>query len=446
MICHVFKSRRKVNGKSVSSRVYTGRYRLAGESRITTIRLGISDKQAAEAELRRIVNLRQQEKAGLIPATAVRDAADRRLTEHLSDFLEDRTRIGRSPDYVRQLRGKIERLISESRWQRAGDITADSFLLWRERAANLSPKTLNEYHNALEAFLNWMKRQRRGVIENPMAGVERISQVGARRFYRRALSPSEIGALLGVAGKRRALYTLAIYSGLRRGEMEKLEWRDINLDAEKPFMRLRATTTKNRRSAAMGVHPVAANELRKFRSLLGEVADEQRIFESVFPSPAEFRADLAAAGIKDTRENRIDFHSLRHTFGTMLSASGVQPRTAMELMRHSEMRLTMIHYTDPELLPTEEGLLKLPNFLSPEISKSAQSDAQISAQQNGADGQTLSQSVAPLKNGSNPQTLINTSFERGWSPSVADSRQKDDGARCRVRTCDFLRVKQALYH
>ena len=22
----------------------------------------------------------------------------------------------------------------------------------------------------------------------------------------------------------------------------------------------------------------------------------------------------------------------------------------------------------------------------------------------------------------------------------------EDGARCRVRTCDFLRVKQALYH
>jgi integrase len=34
------------------------------------------------------------------------------------------------------------------------------------------------------------------------------------------------------------------------------------------------------------------------------------------------------------------FHALRHTFGTAPSRAGVTPRTAMELMRHSDIRLT----------------------------------------------------------------------------------------------------------
>jgi len=50
---------------------------------------------------------------------------------------------------------------------------------------------------------------------------------------------------------------------------------------------------------------------------------------------------LTAAGIRHSRERRVDFHSLRHTFGTMFSLSGVTPRVAMDLMRHRDMRLTM---------------------------------------------------------------------------------------------------------
>jgi hypothetical protein len=37
-------------------------------------------------------------------------------------------------------------------------------------------------------------------------------------------------------------------------------------------------------------------------------------------------------------------------------------------------------------------------------------------------------------------------FSPSESASVGESPEVADGARCRVRTCDFLRVKQALYH
>ncbi|MBU4273250.1 MAG: tyrosine-type recombinase/integrase, partial [Planctomycetes bacterium] len=62
--------------------------------------------------------------------------------------------------------------------------------------------------------------------------------------------------------------------------------------------------------------------------------------------------DLRLAGIPkvDERGRTVDVHSLRHTFGTLLSVAGVAPRTAQAAMRHSSIDLTMNVYTDPKLL------------------------------------------------------------------------------------------------
>ena len=59
------------------------------------------------------------------------------------------------------------------------------------------------------------------------------------------------------------------------------------------------------------------------------------------------RRDLQAAGIpyRDEEGRVLDFHSLRHTFGTNLARAGVAPKVAQELMRHSDINLTMMTYT-----------------------------------------------------------------------------------------------------
>jgi len=51
---------------------------------------------------------------------------------------------------------------------------------------------------------------------------------------------------------------------------------------------------------------------------------------------------------------------LRYTFGTSLAKAGVAPRVAMELMRHTDMKLTMNLYTDPRLLDTAGAVASLP--------------------------------------------------------------------------------------
>ena len=71
--------------------------------------------------------------------------------------------------------------------------------------------------------------------------------------------------------------------------------------------------------------------------------------------------DLDAAGITyETDAGILDFHALRGTFATMLSKSGVSPKAAQELMRHSDIRLIMQTYTNLQVRDVADSLTKLP--------------------------------------------------------------------------------------
>lgn len=73
----------------------------------------------------------------------------------------------------------------------------------------------------------------------------------------------------------------------------------------------------------------------------------------------EFRALLVAAGLPAVR-----FHDLRHTAATLLLAQGVDPRTIMETLGHSQISLTMNTYS--HVLPSlqEEAAAKMNAILT----------------------------------------------------------------------------------
>jgi hypothetical protein len=79
---------------------------------------------------------------------------------------------------------------------------------------------------------------------------------------------------------------------------------------------------------------------------------------------ATFKSDLAKADIRhiDGAGRVMDFHGLRYSCGTMLAKAGVAPRTAMEIMRHTDIRLTMGLYTDPTILNTSRAINELPSL------------------------------------------------------------------------------------
>jgi integrase len=95
--------------------------------------------------------------------------------------------------------------------------------------------------------------------------------------------------------------------------------------------------------------------------------DSGLLFTSPIGSPLdprnarrEFHAMLKAA------ENvpRIRFHDLRHTAATLLLAQGVDPRTIMETLGHSQISLTLNTYS--HVLPAlqHEAAAKMDAVLS----------------------------------------------------------------------------------
>jgi integrase len=85
-----------------------------------------------------------------------------------------------------------------------------------------------------------------------------------------ALSSGEVSMLLlstHLTAEQRAAYSLAIYTGLRQGELAALRWDDVrNLDGGAPHLivsRSWTTTTKTGRTRVVYLIPVAAEVLRR---------------------------------------------------------------------------------------------------------------------------------------------------------------------------------------
>jgi integrase len=81
---------------------------------------------------------------------------------------------------------------------------------------------------------------------------------------------------------------------------------------------------------------------------------------------AMFGDDPADAGIPRCEAGvYVDFHSLRHTFISNLARGGVHPSVAQDLARHSDIRLTMNHYTHTVLEDRLTALERLPDLTTP---------------------------------------------------------------------------------
>jgi len=83
------------------------------------------------------------------------------------------------------------------------------------------------------------------------------------------------------------------------------------------------------------------------------------------------RADCEAAGIdcENNGQGKIDFHSLRHTTGSLLAASGVHPKIAQSIMKHSDINLTMSIYTHTLTGQESQAIANLPDLSAPSSQK-----------------------------------------------------------------------------
>ncbi len=318
-----------------------------------------TDKQAAEDlgnRLERESALGLENRRDLYAKSKARP-----LAEHFKEYLADLEAKGRAEKYIDNCRRRLDKLARECEWTRLDHITANGFTQWR--AATKGPrqgaKTLNQYLDTARAFLGWCVGHRR-IMDNALATVGKLDVTRDVRRRRRALTVEQLRRLLDVApADRELVYLTAVYTGLRRSELEALRWGDVRLLATTPYIQLRAEATKAHRADRVPLRTELASALRQARPTAA--GDGAPVFPGM-PTMANYRTDLRGAGIpyKDAQKRQADFHALRHTFGTMLAQSGTGVRTAMELMRHTDAKLTMNVYTDPHLLATASAVESLP--------------------------------------------------------------------------------------
>lgn len=319
-----------------------------------------TDRQASETMLRELKSRLEKNGAGIIdPATLASP-----IGKHIDEYEAYLERQGREEHYIRVVVYRVKVLADACDWGTIRGITIGSVEGWIDKVRRtLAPKTINHTIAAAKGFCNWCVDRGR-LYQNPLARLHAVPIDEVKR-PRRAMAPSEIVRLLDQAGPRRLLYLVAIYTGLRRAELKKLQWGDVRIDGvPSPFIQLRETATKARRADVLPLREDLGAELRKARP--ADASASARVFDRV-PTMETFKNDLRRADIDfmDGDNRRIDLHALRHTYCTMLATAGVNPREAMGLMRHTDIRLTTKVYTDEHLLPLRAAVEKLPTFAPP---------------------------------------------------------------------------------
>jgi len=360
----VFKRRRNKKGRIIESTTFYGRYKLDGAPSFVVVNLKCTDKQVAFEKLRAIVREEERERAGLGVSRAERACLVLPLSVLIDGYVSELIRLGRTHEHIRHIESRLNTLAKDCGWGSIRDISGDSFCKWR-KGKQISPKTLNEYQNAVRSFISWLGKSK-GVKITSFDGVQHVDARGRETFQRGTLTIEQAKSLLAVAPLKRGIaYALALYTGLRRGEIEGLEWKDIKLEEKVPFLITRASTSKNRKTTTIPIHPDLARMLARWKEEIGE-EDSHVLPDGIPQNRLGLWKDFEASKIPRVNQHgqKIDFHALRHTVCTFLHALGVSPQVARIFMRHSEMRLTAKVYTNALELPIAESVNKLPSLIS----------------------------------------------------------------------------------
>lgn len=134
----------------------------------------------------------------------------------------------------------------------------------------------------------------------------------------------------------KAMILLALDAGLRRGEILKLRWEDLDFEARS--VRIIGTHTKTERERLAPLSERAATELRRLMELPGDRPFEFKGFKRSWATATRL------AGIE-----RLQFRDLRRTAITRWQQQEIPLALAGKLAGHSQLQTTMKHYTSTDV-------------------------------------------------------------------------------------------------
>jgi integrase len=145
-----------------------------------------------------------------------------------------------------------------------------------------------------------------------------------------------------------ALWRIALMCGLRRGELLRLRWSDVDLDDARTLQVQHGKTRSSRRTVSLDAGTVDALKIHRKRQLeeriatFGAYVDDDLVFcredgTAILPH----RVTLGFKRL--ARRHRlpiIRFHDARHSNASMLLEAGVDIRVVSERLGHASMRIT----------------------------------------------------------------------------------------------------------
>ncbi|HZR94193.1 MAG TPA: site-specific integrase, partial [Gaiellaceae bacterium] len=219
-----------------------------------------------------------------------------------------------------------------------------------------SPKTIGNAIVVLSALLKdaavWGR-----IAASPAVGLERPKDNRPRDERMHALDIDGLRALVdaGEGAFARTLLLTAALTGVRRGELLGLRWRDIDFTNGRVWVRrsiglggeVKAPkTAKSNRAVSMP--PPLASALEAWWKQSSFRGDDDYVFASSSGTPLDgrnmvrtiFEPARKAAGLRAVR-----FHDLRHSYASVLIAQGAHPKVISEQLGHASVQITMDRYS-----------------------------------------------------------------------------------------------------
>lgn len=198
--------------------------------------------------------------------------------------------------------------------------------------------SVNRELEVLRAMLNFAL-QNEWIIKNPFTMANGLISKAAEVERDRILSFDEENRLLSVCVEKRAhlkpILICALDTAMRRGEIFKMKWQDVDFVKNEIF--IPQTNTKTEDSRTVGITLRLRNELEQ----LWEISPKDKsglVFGITFTIKTAWKTACRLADVKDFR-----FHDCRHTATTRMIASGSPHTEVMKITGHTQLK-TFLRY------------------------------------------------------------------------------------------------------
>ncbi len=278
----------------------------------------------------------------------------------IESYLADLDRQGMSPATRKHRNKQLNLLARRGVWKTLHDVTPNRITasLAAMATAGRAVATTNAYRDSLNAFMQWCIAQ--GYTDaNPVRKVKPARAGTSRPRRRRPFTPDELRRFVLAHPRYQDYYLTAALTGLRLHELSLVERRDFDL--EKQVWTCRAEVDKMNKAHRL---PILPDLMPTLRSVCKGKTPAARLFPEQ-QSNATFNVHLAKAGIAKVAEDgrRLNFHSLRYTFCTLLA--GKLPLKAVQrLMRHASLKQTADLYLQLDLDSLIDQVIELPPLFS----------------------------------------------------------------------------------